>query len=131
MAKLDSEMKTILENNLSVIATANKDGVPNVVPKGSMTVVDDETLAYSESRGEKTFSNIQENPNVAVLAVNREKGSGCQVKGKAELLTSGDFYEQLARRSEERKRPRPKNVVRIKIEEIYPVTSGMAGKPSN
>ena len=121
MTKLTSEMKAMFEKQLAVIATASKDGTPNVGPKGSMHVVDDETLAYSEGTGQKTLGNLQENPKVAVLVVDRERGEGYQVKGTAELLTSGDFFERVARRQEERKRPRPNRVVRIRIEEIYPV----------
>ena len=121
MVKLTSEMKAMFESQLAVIATVSKDGAPNVGPKGSMHVVDDETLAYAESKGAKTLRNLQENPKVAVLVVDREKGAGYQVKGKAELLSSGDFFEKVAKRQEERKRPRPKQVVRIKINEIYSV----------
>ena len=51
MAKLTSEMRTIFEKRLAVIATASKYGTPNVGPKGSMYVFDDETLAYSEGTG--------------------------------------------------------------------------------
>ena len=128
MAKLTSEMKVMFEKQLAVIATANKDGLPNVGPKGSMHVVDDDTLAYSEGTGQKTFRNLQQNHNVAVLVVDREKGDGFQLKGTAELLASGDFFERVARRQEERKRPRPKHVVKIKIEEVYSVKSGMTEK---
>lgn len=43
MAKLSSEMKAMLEKQLAVIATVSNDGTPNVGPKGSMYVFDDET----------------------------------------------------------------------------------------
>ena len=128
MAKLTSEMRAMFERQLSVIATASKDGTPNIGPKGSMHVFDDETLAYSEGTGEKTLRNLQQNPKVAVMVVDREKTDGYQIKGTAELLTSGDFFEQVAKRQEERKRPRPKSVVKIRIEEIYSVKPGMTGK---
>lgn len=128
MAKLTSEMKAMFEKQLAVIATASKDGTPNVGPKGSMHVVDDETLAYSEGTGEKTLRNLNENPKVAVLVVDQEKGDGYQVKGTAELLTSGNLYEKVAKRQEERKRQRPKQVVTIKIEEIYSIISGMTAQ---
>jgi len=121
MSRLTSEIKAMFEKQLAVIATAGKDGTPNVGPKGSIHVVNDETLAYSESTGQKTLRNLQENPKVAVLVVDRERGDGYQVKGTAELLTSGDFFERVARRQEERKRPRPKQVVKIRIEEIFSV----------
>jgi predicted pyridoxine 5'-phosphate oxidase superfamily flavin-nucleotide-binding protein len=128
MAKLTSEMRAMFERQLSVIATASKDGTPNIGPKGSMHVFDDETLAYSEGTGEKTLRNLQQNPKVAVMVVDREKTDGYQIKGTAELLTSGDFFEKVAKKQEERKRPRPKSVVKIRIEEIYSVKPGMTGR---
>jgi len=128
MAKLVSEMKAMFEKQLAVIATASRDGTPNVGPKGSMYVFDDETLAYAEGTAEKTFRNLKENPKVAVMVVDREKADGYQVKGAAELLTSGHFFEQVAKMQEERKRPRPKHVVKIKIEEVYSVKPGMTAK---
>ena len=128
MARLTGEMKAVFEKQLAVIATASKDGTPNVGPKGSMHVVDDETLAYAEGTGEKTLRNLQENPKVAVMVVDRENANGYQVKGTAELLNSGNFFEQMARRQEERKRPPPKCAVKIKIEEIYSVRTGMTAQ---
>jgi len=128
MAKLTHEMKAIFEKQLAVIATASKDGTPNVGPKGSMYVVDDETLAYSEGTGQKTLRNLKENPKVAVMVIDRDKADGYQVKGIAELLTSGDFFEKVARRQEERKRPRPKHVIKIRVEEVYSVKPGMTAK---
>ena len=128
MAKLTHEMKAMFEKQLAVIATASKDGTPNVGPKGSMYVVDDETLAYSEGTGQKTLRNLKENPKVAVMVIDRDKADGYQVKGIAELLTSGDFFEKVAGRQEERKRPRPKHVVKIRVEEVYSVKPGMTAK---
>ena len=128
MAKINNEVKALFEKQLAVIATASKDGIPNVGPKGSMHVVDDETLAYSEGTGEKTLRNLQQNQKVAVMVVDRDKADGYQVKGVAELLTSGDLFERVARRQEERKRPRPHYVVMIGIEEIYSVKHGMTAK---
>jgi len=129
MSKLTTEMRELFEKQLAVIATASNDQIPNIGPKGSMYLVDDETIAYSEVTCEKTLRNIQENPKVAVLVVDREKAYVCQVKGTAELLTSGAFFERVARRQEEeKKRPRrPKYVVKIRVEEIY-VKPGMARK---
>jgi len=128
MTKLKTEIKTLFEQQLAVIATASKDGTPNLGPKGSMHVFDDETLAYSEGTAEKTLRNLKENPKVAVMVVDREKVDGYQVKGTAELLTSGDFFEEVAKKQEQRKRPRPKYVVKIRIEEIYSVKPGMTAK---
>ena len=128
MAKLTGEMRAMFEQELAIIATASNDGTPNVGPKGSVHVIDEETLGYAEGTAEKTLRNLQQNPKAAILVVNREKGDGYQIKGKAELLSTGDFFEQVARIQEQRKRPRPKYAVKIKIEEIYSVKPGMTAK---
>jgi predicted pyridoxine 5'-phosphate oxidase superfamily flavin-nucleotide-binding protein len=128
MAKLSDKMKAMFEKQLAVIATASSDGTPNVGPKGSMHVVDDQTLAYAEGTGQKTMRNLLQNPKVAVMVADRDASDGYQFKGTAEVLTSGDFYEREAKRSESRGRPRPTHVVRIKIEEIYSVKPGMTAK---
>ncbi|MFC1901332.1 pyridoxamine 5'-phosphate oxidase family protein [Chloroflexota bacterium] len=129
MAGISSEAKTMFEKQLAVIATASEDGIPNVGPKGSMYVVDDKTLAYAEGTGEKTLKNLQQNERVAVLVVDKDKGDGYQVKGSAEILTSGEVFEQVAKRNEDRGKPYPKKVVKIRVEEIYSVKSGMTAKP--
>ena len=128
MAKLTGEIKEMLGKQLAIVATASKSGVPNAGPKGSVMVFDDETLVYSEATEGKTFRNLQENPNVAVMIMDREKSDGYQIKGRAEFITSGSLFDQIARRQEERKKPKPKYVVKIAVQEIYSVGSGMKGK---
>jgi predicted pyridoxine 5'-phosphate oxidase superfamily flavin-nucleotide-binding protein len=128
MSKINNDLKNMFGKHLAVIATASKGGIPNVGPKGSMHVLDDETLVYSEATGEKTLKNLQQNPKTAVVIVDRDKGDGYQIKGTAEILTSGDIFEISADRSEKSGRPRPKHVVRIKVEEVYSVKSGMTAK---
>ncbi len=100
MAKLTKEMKTMFEQQLSVIATASKDGIPNIGPKGSMYIFDDETLVYSEGTGEKTLKNLQQNPIAAVMVVDREKTDGYQVKGprpKGQVLKYKIFSRWMAK----------------------------------
>ncbi len=121
MAKLNSEIKDLFRQQLAVLATAGSDGIPNVVPKGSLHIANDETLIYSESRCQKTLKNIQENPRVSVLVVDREKSNGYQIKGTAELLTNGDLFTDVSERQIARNKPRPKYVVKIKVDEIYSV----------
>lgn len=124
MAKLTGEMKTLFEKQLAVVATASKQGIPNIGPKGSVHVIDDETLCYAESTGEKTLRNLRENPRISVMILDREKSEGYQFKGTAQLSTSGDLFEKVTKRQQERKRGVPKCVVRIKVDEIYSVITG-------
>ena len=128
MVKITSDMKTMLEKQLSIVATSTKDGLPNAGPKGSLYVLDNETLLYSEGTGQKTLRNLLEKPNVAILIVDREKLDGYQFKGKAELLTQGPIYDEVSERQKKRGKRAPTYVVKIKLEEIYSVKPGMTAE---
>ena len=128
MAKLNDEVKEMFGKQLVMVATASGGGIPNVGPKGSVQVVDDETMVYSESTDGKTAGNLRENPQIALIIYDREKAEGYQVKGKAEFLTGGLLFEQVAKRQEQRGKPVPKHAVKIQVEEVYAFKSGARGK---
>lgn len=46
MAKLNQEMKDMIAKQLSFVATTNPDGTPNIGPKQSVRVLDDEHLFF-------------------------------------------------------------------------------------
>ena len=79
MINLDEPIAThidgafVPEGNVCWIATANKNGEPDIGPKGSMMVFDDQSLAYWERTNRQTLQNILENPNVAVVYRNAEE----------------------------------------------------------
>lgn len=128
MGKLNEDMKNMLANQLSLVATSTKAGIPNIGPKGSLYVLDDETLVYSEGAARKTLKNIQENPSVAVLVVDREKLDGYQFKGKAQVFSEGPIFNEVSEKQKKRGRRPPTKVVTIKIEEIYSVKPGLANE---
>lgn len=127
MVRLTPEMRDLVQRcQLAFIATADDEGKPNVAPKGSIGVLDDETLFYIELAGAKTFENLKKNAKVAVAVIDMERRRpGYQFKGVAELVYDGPLYEEALRRISEisrrigRELPKPKAVVKIKITEIY------------
>lgn len=120
MAKLTQEMKDLIATQQCFIATVNADGTPNVGPKRSTRVLDDEHLLYNEGTGKRTWGNVQKGSKVAIAVVDREKMKGFRFLGTPEILTSGDLYDQAAAMAT--KRPGgtpPKAVIKIKIEKIF------------
>ena len=120
MAKLTDEMKKIIGENQCFVATAGKDGFPNVVSKGSTQVLDDETLMFVEIAGKKTFQNLSANPMVSIAVLNRERKDGYQFRGKAELLNEGELFDNAADKFKERGY-QVKAIVKVKVDEIYPL----------
>jgi predicted pyridoxine 5'-phosphate oxidase superfamily flavin-nucleotide-binding protein len=132
MVKITDEMRAMFDKQVPIVATTSKDGIPNVSPRGSVHVIDDETLAWSESSSsKKTYKNLIENPKIAVVLVDREKTDGYQFKGTAEVKTIlSDIHERVIKRQELRGRPKPEKVIAVKVEEIYSIKPGMKEKIS-
>jgi len=125
MVKIPDEVKKFLIGELAFVATVDAEGKPNVSAKGSLRVLDDESLLYNEEAGKKTYENLKKNPYIAVAVASRDKHDGYQIKGKAELLTKGPLYEEAVNHAEEYARshgvklPKPVAAVRVKADEIY------------
>lgn len=120
MAKLTAEMKDLIAAQQCFVATVNPDGTPNLGPKRSTRVLDDEHLAYNEATGKQTWVNVQKGSLVAIAVVDREKMKGFRFVGTPEIITSGGLYDQAAAAAA--KRPGmtpPKAVIKVKINRIY------------
>ncbi|MHB1043404.1 MAG: pyridoxamine 5'-phosphate oxidase family protein [Eubacteriales bacterium] len=119
MAKITAEMKEMVANNQCFIATADQDGAPNVGPKGSTTVLDDETIAFAEIVGKKTYENIKANPRVAVVVVDRAARAGYRFLGTASMETSGPVYDAFSEKLKTMGIQNTLAVVKVKVAEIY------------
>ena len=129
MVQLTDEIRMSLDGiRLAFLATASKDGRPNVVPIGAFKLLDDETLLISDQFFNKTLANMRENPQVAISYWG-EKG-GFQLKGTVTLHTDDDIFAQdVAWMKELRPTLVPKSAVVMTITDVYTVRAGPdAGK---
>lgn len=104
------------------MATASKDGTPNVAIKGSLSVLDDEHLVFADLFSVKTRANLEENPKTAVMVADAESMTGYILKGRAELFASGPLYDQTVEDVNRRapgKLPPPKYVFKIAVDSIF------------
>jgi predicted pyridoxine 5'-phosphate oxidase superfamily flavin-nucleotide-binding protein len=127
MAKLTQEMKDLIEaQKVCFAATADQGGMPNVSPKGSIYVVDDDTLAFADLYSRKTRANLKVNPCIALTVVDLKAFKGYQFKGKAELMEEGNVYNDVVcyLQTLPMKLPDPQYVVKIKVEEIFDLSMG-------
>ena len=113
------------------VATATREGVPNVTPKGTVRVLDDQHVIFADLFSLKTRQNLEQNPQVAVTVVDPATAKGYQLKGRAELISSGPLYEDMAAKLKQSSALLPpiKCVVKITVEAIYDQSVGPdAGK---
>jgi uncharacterized protein len=128
MPGLSKEMKqVVLEQKLGFAATVCPDGTPNLSPKGTTTVWDDDHLVFADIHSPNTVRNLRENPAIEINVVDPFGRKGYRFKGAASLHTEGETYELalklLAERGYNATRERVKTVVIIKVEGAAPLIS--------
>ena len=84
---------------VGLVATAAKDGAPDISFKGSFMVWDKDHLAFWERAHGQTLANLAENPRAAIVYRNREAGKTWRFWGTAELLRSGELREGIMGRT--------------------------------
>lgn len=130
MVKLNSDMKEMLKNQLSFLATADGDNNPQVGPKGSMRVLDDEHLLYEEHTGKHAWHNVQVNPQVAVAVVDLNAYKGFRFEGKVEIHQGDQIFRDAEEYAAHTSHIPPIAAVVIKIKRIFYLDAGeKAGDP--
>ena len=82
MGILTDDMKRIVrEQRLGYIATVCPDGTPNLSPKGTTAVWDDDHLVFADIRSPQSVQNIEQNPSVEVNVVDPLVRKGYRFKG--------------------------------------------------
>ncbi|MEA2086013.1 MAG: pyridoxamine 5'-phosphate oxidase family protein [Chloroflexota bacterium] len=118
MAKLSEEARKIIaEFGPALIATASKEGKPNVSPKGSFRVLDDEHVVFANIASPRTMANLKENPQLTAIAFDRSTRKGCRIWGKAEVLTSGGLFDSISAEFAPMGM-KVKQLVRVAVEEV-------------
>jgi predicted pyridoxine 5'-phosphate oxidase superfamily flavin-nucleotide-binding protein len=131
MIVIPKEVQEFLPGKLAWVATASRDGVPNVTPKGTVKLLDEQHILFADLFSLKTRKNLEENTKVAVTVVDTTTGKGYQLKGTAEVVSSGPLFEETAKRIKESPKGLPpvQHVVKITVEAVFDQSAGPdAGK---
>jgi predicted pyridoxine 5'-phosphate oxidase superfamily flavin-nucleotide-binding protein len=126
MVKLSAEMKEAFgKMKVFPVATASKEGAPNVIPIAMVELVDDETIWLTDNFMNKTLSNLRVNPKVAMYVWGPEIKGCYQIKGVASIKNSGPDYEKM-KENINKKRPElpARSLVIVKITEIFECKPG-------
>ena len=125
MGTITTEIKEFVKKaKLGFVATVCPDGTPNLSPKGTTTVWDDEHLVFADIHSPGTVTNLFTNPSIEINIVDVFIRKGYRFKGIGKVLSEGSLFEEVLSfyRSAGVKYP-IKNIVLIKIERILPIAS--------
>ena len=97
MGILTDDMKRVVrQQRLGFMATVCPDGSPNLSPKGTATVWDDDHLVFADLASPVTIENLGHNPACEINVVDTYLRKGYRFKGTAEILSSGDLFDEIA-----------------------------------
>jgi predicted pyridoxine 5'-phosphate oxidase superfamily flavin-nucleotide-binding protein len=126
---LTEDMKRVVsEQRLGFVATVCPDGTPNLSPKGTTAVWDDDHIVFADIRSPATVSNLKRNPSTEVNVVDPMVRKGYRFKGVASVVTEGALFERIldfyrTDRNLDEGRTRIRSFVLVKINEAMPLIS--------
>jgi predicted pyridoxine 5'-phosphate oxidase superfamily flavin-nucleotide-binding protein len=126
MVALTEEIKAAMATMKAFpVATAAKDGWPNVVPIGFVKLVDDETIWLADNFMLKTLANVKENPKISIQVWGPETKGCYQIKGFVDYKVSGPEFEKMREIVFQKNASLPaKGLLVMRITEVYECAPG-------
>ncbi|HWA62947.1 MAG TPA: pyridoxamine 5'-phosphate oxidase family protein [Caulobacteraceae bacterium] len=120
----DDMRRLVEEQSLGFVATVCPDGTPNLSPKGTTAVFDEDHLVWADIRSPATIRNLAANPAMEVNVVDPILRKGYRFKGVAEVFAEGPQFDAIvaffrARGSTSAFR----HVVRLRVQRAAPLIS--------
>jgi len=126
MGLLTADMKRVVEEQrLGFVATVSPDGTPNLSPKGTTAVWDDDHLVFANIRSPGTLANLRLNASVEVNVVDPFLRKGYRFKGVASILESGALYDKAIAFYEQRgsRVSAFREIVMVQVQRAQPIDS--------
>ena len=124
---LTADMKRVVEEQrLGFVATVGPDGEPNLSPKGTFVVLDDEHLAFADLRSPNTTRNIAAGSAVEINFVDPFARKGFRFFGHAAVLapdSEGFAAAMAASPALKRTEGRARAIIKVRVERAAPLIS--------
>jgi uncharacterized protein len=125
--------RVVLEQRLGFHATVCPDGTPNLSPKGTTTVFDDDHLLFADLRSPRTIENLGHNPAIEVNVVDPMLRKGYRFKGTATIHRDDEVWrrslELLRERGYAGYEEQTRAIVLIRVEQAEKLTSPIYDLP--
>ena len=116
--------KFVSQQKLGFVATVSPDGTPNLSPKGTISVLDENTLVFANIRSPQTIENLEKNPSVEINIVDPFSRRGYRFKGIAKIISDGEEYNKILLSYKQNGiQTTIKSIVMVNVKQILEVTS--------
>ncbi len=94
----DAMKRALTEQRLIFVATVCPDGTPNLSPKGTIMVWDDDHILFTDLASPGTMGNLERNPAIEINTVDVFARHGFRFKGVAEIHKNDEVHEAVLER---------------------------------
>lgn len=130
MVNLPKEVKELLipgADTVKVIGTADSEGTPHTIITGSLTAIDDETLAFAVVATKTTVNNLKTTKK-ASIAIYKPPRTGYRIEGTYHAFQdSGPLFDNFTEALKKRNLP-CNGVVLLKVDGVYVLGPPEPGK---
>src|SRR3977135_2989612 len=88
-------MRRVVEAKLGFIATVCPDGTPNLSPKGTTTVWDEDHLVFADIHSPEHVDTLRSNPSIEINVVDVFTRKGYRLKGVAQIVSEGPLFNEI------------------------------------
>lgn len=93
---ITAAMRALVDRQrLGFVATVNADGTPNLSPKGTVVVWDDDHLLWVDIRSPQTIRNLRERPATEINVVDPLTRKGYRFRGTCRIVEDGIELEAI------------------------------------
>jgi len=113
------------KQKLGFIATVCPDGTPNLSPKGTTIVWDDEHIVFADIHSPGTVNNLLSNPSIEINVVDIFTRKGYRFKGIATVFSKGQFFDEVIAfyRGVAGSKHTIKHIVSVNVHRVLEITS--------
>ena len=116
--------KFVSQQKLGFVATVSPNGTPNLSPKGTISVLDENTLVFANIRSPQTIENLEKNPSIEINIVDPFSRRGYRFKGIAKIISDGEEYKKILLSYKQNGiQTTIKSIVMVNVKQILEVTS--------
>ena len=116
--------KFVSQQKLGFVATVSPNGTPNLSPKGTISVLDENTLVFANIRSPQTIENLEKNPSIEINIVDLFSRRGYRFKGMAKIISDGEEYNKIILSYRQNGiQTTIKSIVIVNVKQILEVTS--------
>ena len=124
MVEISDEIKNFIERQkLGFVATVSPNGMPNVSPKGTILVWENNVI-FADIKSPQTMINLEKNPMVEINVVDPIVRKGYRFKGKAKILRENDEFTKILKHYQDKGiKSKINAIVKVQIDTLSEITS--------